>query len=112
MLFWKRKKKFDEKEIEKIVEEYTGVLKETVGKYLPRRMRRMIQRKSKEWKDLPQKNKEKEIQEIKDTGLNNWLDKTTEETIQELTPFITNSSAMQEELRKTLKDFKKKWDIK
>lgn len=110
MLFWKRKK-FDEAEIEKIVEEYVEILKTTVGKYLPRQMRRAL-RKNREWGNLSQKRKQDEIKEIKQRGLNNWLEENTQQVYEEIASFTPEAQTLQKELRKVLKDFKKKWDIK
>lgn len=112
MLFWKRKKKFDEEEIEKIIGDYTTLLREKVGTYLPRRMRRALKKKSKEWNDLSKGEKKKEVEEIKKTGLSSWLEKMTEETYKELASIVPEATSMQEDLWQTLKDFKKKWNIK
>jgi len=85
-------------------------MKETVEKCLPRHMRRAL-RKRREWRDLSKINKEDEIEEIKQDGLNNWLVQTMEKTYEELAPFVPEATRMEEELKKMLKEFKKKWNI-
>jgi len=110
MLFWKRKK-FDEAEIKQIFEEYLEVLKTTMGKYLSRQMRRALS-KNKGWGSLSPSQKREQIQEIKQKGLNNWLDEHTEEVFEQISSFVSDSGLLKEDLKKALKEFKKKWNIK
>jgi len=113
MLFWKRGKReeLSDEQIEKIVVEFMDLTKNGVCKYLPRRMRRALS-KNKGWQSLSSSEKIDQIQEIKQKGLSGWLDQSAEEVFEELSSFVSESVALEEELRKELREFKKKWNIK
>lgn len=113
MRFWKRKKKeeLSEEQITQIVDEYMGLMKDVMGKYLSRQMRRALN-KSRGWGSLSSSQKKKEIEEIKQQGLSSWLDKSTEETIEQVSSFVSDHVVLEEELRKASREFKKKWNIK
>ncbi|RLE12241.1 hypothetical protein DRJ04_06550 [Candidatus Aerophobetes bacterium] len=113
MFFWKRGKKeeFSDEQIEKIIDEYMLLMKEAIGRYLPRRMRRALN-KNKGWKSLSASKKREQLQDIRQKGLSSWLDQTTEEAVEQISSFVPESGALEEELRKILKDFKKKWNIR
>ncbi|HHF98962.1 hypothetical protein J7L81_03610 [Candidatus Aerophobetes bacterium] len=114
MFFWKRKKeekKLTPEQIEKIATEYTDLVKEITGKYLPRRMRRALNR-AKGWQGLSLSERKKQIQKITENGVSSWLEETTQETIEQVSSFIQESTTFEEELRKALREFKKKWGIK
>jgi len=110
MFFRKKQKELDVKEIEQIMEEYLKILKETIGKYLPRRERRaMMKGKGREgWGSA----KRGEIEQIKKKGIKTWLNQTTEDTLSELSSAIPDFPSLESDLRGRLKDFKKKWKIK
>jgi len=110
MLFWKKRKKFDDKQLEQIVDEYLGLMKETIEGCLPRNLRRALRRR-KEWRDFSRVNKEEEIEQIKKNGLENWLATTMQEAYEELAPFVSQSTEMEQKLKKMLKEFKEKWGI-
>ena len=114
MLFRKKKKKerFSEEDFEQIITEYTGLMKDAMGKYLPRRMRRAMNKNNKGWESLSVSEKKAQIQEIKQKGLNNWLDESTGEVLEQVSSFVSETVVLEEELRKILKEFKKKWNIK
>jgi len=110
MLFWKKRKKFDDKQLEQIVDEYLGLMKETIEGCLPRNLRRAL-RRMKEWRDFSRVNKEEEIEQIRKNGLENWLATTMQEAYEELAPFVSQSTEMEQKLKKMLKEFKEKWGI-
>ena len=70
MFFWKRGKKeeFSDEQIEKIIDEYMLLMKEAIGRYLPRRMRRALN-KNKGWKSLSASKKREQLQDIRQKGL-------------------------------------------
>jgi len=114
MLFWKGKKKeekLSDEKIEQIISEYVDLMKSKIGEYLPRRMRRALN-KSKRWSGLSPSEKKEQIQDIKQKGLSNWLNESTEEAIEQISSFVSESVALENDLRKTLKEFKKKWNIR
>ncbi len=111
MFFRKKEKKLELKEIEQIVEDYSKVLRDTIGKYLPRRERRAMSR-GKGGMRLASSTKKEEIEQIKKKGAGSWLNQTTEDALNELSSIIPDFTSLQSELRNKLKDFKKKWKIK
>jgi len=111
MLFKKKRKELDSKEIEQIMEEYLKVVKETVGKYLSRRERRVMSR-GKSGKRQSASAKNKEIEQIKKKGAGFWLNQTTEDVLSELSSIVPDFPSLESDLRGRLKDFKKKWKIK
>jgi len=111
MFFGKRKKKFEEKEIEQIIDDYSQTMKALIGKYLPRKVRRAMNR-GKSGARLTPAEKSGEVQKIKKIGISAWLNGVTEDTFGEVSSFVTDSVSLQSELYSMLKRFKKKWDIK
>ena len=111
MFFRKKKKELELKEINQIVEDYSKVLRETIGKYLPRRERRAMGRGKGRMRPGSSVEKE-EIEQIKKKGVASWLNQVTEEALNELSSIIPDFTSLQSELRNRLKDFKKKWKIK
>jgi len=111
MFFRKKKKKLELKEMEQIVEDYSKVLRDTIGKYLPRRERRAMS-KGKGGMRLGPSAKSEEIEQIKKKGVRAWLNQTTEDALNELSSIIPDFTSLQSELRNRLKNFKKKWKIK
>lgn len=113
MRFWKKGKKeqFSDGQIEQIINEYMVLTKSTVGKYLPRRMRRVLN-KNKGWGSLSASERKSQIQEIKQKGLGGWLEQATQETFEEISSFVSDGAPFETELKDTLTEFKKKWSIK
>jgi len=111
MFFGKRKKKFEEKEIEQIIDDYSQTMKALIGKYLPRRARRAMNR-GKGGARLTPAEKNEEMEKIKKIGISAWLNEITEDTFGELSSFVADSVSLQSELYTVLKRFKKKWNIK
>jgi len=109
MFFRKKQKELDPKEIKQIMEEYLRIVKETIGKYLPRRERRAMSRE-KGGRGASKKNKE--IEQIKKNGVRAWLNQTTEDVLSELSSIVPDFPSLESDLRGRLKDFKKKWKIK
>jgi len=81
MLFKKKRKELDSEEIKQITEEYLKIVKETIGKYLPRRERRAMSREKGGW---GASKKKEEIEQIKKNGVRAWLNQTTEDVLSEL----------------------------
>ena len=110
MFLRKKKKKFEEKEIEQIIDDYSQTTKTLIGKYLPRRARRAMNKGK--GSRLTSAEKSDQIQKIKKIGISTWLNETTEDTFGELSSFVTDPISLQAELQTMLKEFKKKWNIK
>ena len=111
MFLRKKKKKLDEKEIEQIIDDYSQTTKALIGKYLPRRARRAMN-KGKGGARLTSAEKGDQMQKIKKIGISAWLNETTEDTFEELSSFVNDPASLQSELYTVLKRFKKKWSIK
>lgn len=113
MPFWKRKKRkeLSDQQIQQVIDEYTSLMKNVIGKYLPRRMRRALN-KNRGWGGLSGSEKKEQVQQIRQKGLSSWLNQSTEEALEQISSFVSEGIALEEDLRKELKDFKKKWDIK
>lgn len=111
MFFRKKEKKLELKEIKQIIEDYSKVLRDTIGKYLSRRERRAMSR-GKGGMKLGSSAKSEEIEEIKKKGAGSWLNQVTEDALNELSSVIPDFASLESELRNKLKDFKKKWKIK
>jgi len=112
MLFGKRRKKeLSEEEIERIIKDYNEMMKSLLREYLPRWARRgMNKAKSRAGFNL-NKGKE-EIQEIKRTGISAWLEQSTQDAVEELSPLVRDSVSFKSKLDSILKEFKEKWGIK
>ncbi len=111
MFFRKKPKELESKEIEQIIEEYSQVMRDTIGKYLSRRERRAMS-KGKGGMRLSSSTKNEEIEQIKKKGAGVWLDQVTEDALNELSPIVPDFAALESDLRGRLKNFKKKWNIK
>ncbi|MBC7188675.1 hypothetical protein H5U35_00435 [Candidatus Aerophobetes bacterium] len=113
MLFWRKRKKEEltDEQVEQVVLEYADFLKQITGKYLPRRMRRALNR-NKGWGSLNASQKRAQIQEIKQKGLGSWLEESTQQALEEVASFVSDSSAFEKELREGLKELKRRWNIK
>ena len=111
-MFFKRKhKELESEEIEQIIEEYSEVVKETISKYLPRRERRAMS-KGRGGMGLTPSTKKEEIEQIKKKGISVWLNGSTEDALNELSPIVSDFSSLESDLRGRLKEFKRKWKIK
>jgi phage terminase small subunit len=111
MLFRKKGMEPEAKDIEKIIEEYSAVVKSTIGRYLPRRARRAMSR-GKGGVGFSPSRKNKEIEKIKKVGIEAWLDQTTQDTLKELSPLLSDPLSLESELMSRLKEFKKKWNLR
>jgi len=111
MFLKKRKKEFGEREIEQIVKEYSEGVESLLQKYLPRKMRRFIF-KGRGRRKFSSNKKIEEIQRIKETGVGAWLNRATEEILEELSSFVSNPDSLNSELDVMLKELKKRWNIR
>lgn len=111
MLFGKGKK-FDEKKIEQVMEDFVKTIGELMAKYLPRKMRRTMHKNKSGWGKISDKKNKEEMEEIKKRGLSSWLNERVNEIYQEIEPFANNPGALEKDLRASLKELKKKWRIK
>ncbi|MEA1963856.1 MAG: hypothetical protein U9O41_01820 [Candidatus Aerophobetes bacterium] len=111
MFLGKRKKKFEEKEVEQIIDDYSQTMKNVVGKYLPRKVRRAMNRKG-SGAGLTSAEKNEQMEKIKKIGISAWLNEITEDTFGELSSFVSDSVSLQSELYTALKEFKKRWNIR
>lgn len=111
MFFRKKRKELKLEEIEQIIEEYSRVVKETIGKYVSRRERRAMS-KGKGGMGLSSSARKEEIEQIKKKGVSIWLNETTEDALSELSSVVSDFSSLESDLRGRLKELKRKWKIK
>jgi len=111
MLFGKRKE-FDEKKIEQVMEDFVKTIGKLMAKYLPRRMRRTMRKNKSGWGKLSDRERKGGMEEMKKRGLSSWLNKKVDEIYQEIEPFASDPGALGKDLRASLKELKKKWKIK
>ena len=107
MLFGKRKE-FDEKKIEQVMEDFINTMGELMEKHLPRRIRRTMRKNKGGWGKISNK----DMEDIKKRGLSSWLNETVDKTYQEIEPFAKDPGALEKDLKISLKELKKKWKIK
>ncbi len=111
MPFWRKRTELEPRDIEQIINEYSAVVKDTIGRHLPRRARRAMSR-GKSGLGLSPGKKNEEIAQIRKMGMGAWLDQTTQDTLKELSPILMDSPSLESELMAKLKELKKKWNLR